>query len=109
MVTPPELNVGMAPEHMLIGLRDKHFEDDMATGATPHFQNEMGLPAIEVGAKEFMCIGALPPFDHPHIFIDMGTETGTVCPYCSTLYKFNPRLGPGESIPARAAWTGKAA
>jgi uncharacterized Zn-finger protein len=94
---------------MLIGLRDKHFEDDMATGATPHFQNEMGLPAIEVGAKEFMCIGALPPFDHPHIFIDMGTETGTVCPYCSTLYKFNPRLGPGESIPARAAWTGKAA
>jgi uncharacterized Zn-finger protein len=94
---------------MLIGLRDKHFEDDMATGATPHFQNEMGLPAIEVGAKEFMCIGALPPFDHPHIFIDMGTETETVCPYCSTLYKFNPRLGPGESIPARAAWTGKAA
>jgi uncharacterized Zn-finger protein len=94
---------------MLIGLRGKHFEDDMATGATPHFQNEMGLPAIEVGAKEFMCIGALPPFDHPHIFIDMGTETGTVCPYCSTLYKFNPRLGPGESIPARAAWTGKAA
>ena len=94
---------------MLIGLRDKHFEDDMATGATPHFQNEMGRPAIEVGAKEFMCIGALPPFDHPHIFIDMGTETETVCPYCSTLYKFNPRLGPGESIPARAAWTGKAA
>ena len=94
---------------MLTGLRDKHFEDDMATGATPHFQNEMGLPAIEVGAKEFMCIGALPPFDHPHIFIDMGTETGTVCPYCSTLYKFNPRLGPGESIPARAAFTRKAA
>jgi uncharacterized Zn-finger protein len=94
---------------MLIRCRDKHSEDDMATGATPHFQNEMGLPAIEVGAKEFMCIGALPPFDHPHIFIDMGSETETVCPYCSTLYKFNPRLGPGESIPAKAAWTEKAA
>ena len=77
--------------------------------STPHFHNQPGAPVVRVGVKEFMCIGALPPFDHPHIFIDMGTETGTVCPYCSTLYKFNPRLGPGESIPARAAWTGKAA
>ena len=34
----------------------------MASGATPHFQNTMGLSAIEVGAREFMCIGAKPPF-----------------------------------------------
>jgi uncharacterized Zn-finger protein len=99
----------MAREHMLIGPRDKHFEVDMAAGATPHFQNQMGLPAIEVGAREFMCIGAPPPFDHPHIFIDMGAETETVCPYCSTLYKYNTDLGPEESIPAQAAWTDKAA
>jgi uncharacterized Zn-finger protein len=99
----------MAPEHMLIGLRNKHFEGDMAAGATPHFQNQMGLPAVEVGAKEFMCIGAPPPFDHPHIFIDMGAETETVCPYCSTLYKFNSSLGASESIPAQAAWIEKAA
>lgn len=81
----------------------------MASGATPHFQNQMGLAAIEVGAKEFMCIGALPPFDHPHIFIDMGADTETICPYCSTLYKFNPTLAIDASIPAQAAWTGKAA
>ena len=81
----------------------------MASGATPHFQNQMGLASIEVGAKEFMCIGAPPPFDHPHIFIDMGSDTEAVCPYCSTLYKFNPRLGASESNPALAAWHDKAA
>jgi len=81
----------------------------MAAGSTPHFQNQMGLPAIEVGAREFMCIGALPPFDHPHIFIDMGADTETVCPYCSTLYRFNAKLKPNEAIPAQAAWAEKAA
>jgi uncharacterized Zn-finger protein len=94
---------------MLIGPRNKHFEDHMAAGATPHFQNQMGLPAIEVGAREFMCIGALPPFDHPHIFIDMGADTEAVCPYCSTLYKHNPKLGLTESIPADAHWHDQAA
>jgi uncharacterized Zn-finger protein len=94
---------------MLIGHRNKHFEDDMASGSTPHFQNQMGLPAIEVGAKELMCIGSLPPFDHPHIFIDMGADNEAVCPYCSTLYRHNPKLGLEESIPADAAWAHKAA
>ena len=46
----------------------------MASGATPHFQNDMGLDAIEIGAREFMCIGAKPPFDHPHVFCDMGDD-----------------------------------
>jgi len=81
----------------------------MASGATPHFQNTMGLSAIEVGAREFMCIGALPPFDHPHVFIDMGEATETICPYCSTLYKFNSRLAADQSIPAQAAWHDQAA
>ena len=30
----------------------------------PHFHNEPGVPVIEIGAKTFMCIGALPPQDH---------------------------------------------
>jgi uncharacterized Zn-finger protein len=54
---------------------------------------------IEIGAKEFMCIGAMPPFDHPHVYIDMGDETEAVCPYCSTLYRFTPKLGPHEARP----------
>ena len=44
----------------------------MAFKSTPHFQNDIGVTTIHVGSKEFMCIGAKPPFDHPHIFIDMG-------------------------------------
>jgi uncharacterized Zn-finger protein len=77
---------------------------DMASGSTPHFQNSAGLSAIEVGTKEFMCIGAKPPFDHPHIFIDMGDDHETVCPYCSTLYKYNRKLAATESKPADALW-----
>jgi uncharacterized Zn-finger protein len=76
----------------------------MASGGTPHFQNQMGLAVIEIGAREFMCIGALPPFDHPHIFIDMGTSNEMICPYCSTLYRHNPNLVPDASLPAQAAW-----
>lgn len=35
----------------------------MANATVPHFHNTEGLRQIEVGAKEFMCVGALPPFD----------------------------------------------
>ena len=52
----------------------------MADKGTPHFHNEPGVRVIHVGSKEFMCIGAKPPLDHPHIFIDMGYDTETVCP-----------------------------
>src|SRR5271157_1964711 len=71
----------------------------MADHATPHFHNTLGLAKISVGAKEFMCIGALPPFDHPHIFIDMGDESEAVCPYCSTFYLFDAALH-GHADPA---------
>jgi uncharacterized Zn-finger protein len=81
----------------------------MASGSTPHFQNSAGVPAIEIGAKEFMCIGANPPHDHPHIFIDMGADNEMVCPYCSTLYKYNSKLAATESKPSNALWTDEAA
>ena len=35
----------------------------MAGTATPKFHNDMGLAVIEIGAREFQCIGAKPPFD----------------------------------------------
>jgi uncharacterized Zn-finger protein len=38
----------------------------------PHFHNDLGVQVIEIGAKKFMCMGALPPQDHPHVFCDMG-------------------------------------
>ncbi len=71
----------------------------MASHATPHFHNEGGHRLIQIGAKEFMCIGAKAPFDHPHIFIDMGDETEAVCPYCSTLYRYRPDLHADETEP----------
>ena len=74
----------------------------MAHGSTPHFHNTQGLRSIEIGSKEFQCVGALPPFDHPHIFLDMGKDSEIVCPYCSTLYVFKAELGDGQANPASA-------
>ena len=71
----------------------------MADRIVPHFHNSEGVGAITIGAREFMCIGALPPFDHPHIFIDMGDADDTICPYCSTVYRFDPSLDVAQSVP----------
>jgi uncharacterized Zn-finger protein len=76
----------------------------MVDNVVPHFHNDPGVAMIEIGAKEFMCIGATPPFDHPHVFLDMGSETEIVCPYCSTLYRLDPSLGAHEARPAACAW-----
>jgi uncharacterized Zn-finger protein len=72
----------------------------MAGYGVPHFHNDAGHPVIEIGVKEFMCVGATPPFDHPHEFLDMGDDAEKVCPYCSTLFRYNPALSAQESIPA---------
>lgn len=77
----------------------------MAANSIPHFHNTTGVSVIHVGSREFMCIGALPPFDHPHIFIDMGSDSETVCSYCSTLYRYDPKLAPGTCQPAECLWT----
>jgi uncharacterized Zn-finger protein len=76
----------------------------MASKGTPHFHNDLGVTTIHVGSKEFMCIGAKPPFDHPHIFIDMGREDEVVCSYCSTLYKYDRTLNSGQARPAECVW-----
>ena len=72
----------------------------MADHKTPHFANDNGVAEIKIGVKEFMCVGARAPFDHPHEFLDMGDENQIVCPYCSTLYVYDASLKPSEAIPA---------
>jgi uncharacterized Zn-finger protein len=52
----------------------------MADLIVPHFHNDAGASVIEIGAHEFMCVGALPPFDHPHVFLDMGSDNEIICP-----------------------------
>ncbi|MCY0095117.1 zinc-finger domain-containing protein [Hoeflea ulvae] len=76
----------------------------MADHTIPHYQNDAGHVAVEIGVKEFMCVGANPPFDHPHVYLDMGADSEKVCPYCSTLYRYNPALAATETVPAGCAW-----
>lgn len=71
----------------------------MAASAVPHFCNDGGVEKIIIGAKEFQCMGARPPFDHPHVFLDMGADSQALCPYCSTLYVHDGRLSAAESDP----------
>ena len=75
----------------------------MAEHVVPHFHNDPGVPVIEIGVKEFMCVGATPPYDHPHVFLDMGEDNEIICPYCSTLYRFDPKLDPHAARPAECA------
>jgi uncharacterized Zn-finger protein len=71
----------------------------MAAGTIPHFHNDQGATVIHVGAKEFMCIGATAPFDHPHVYLDMGSDDEKICPYCSTLYRYRRELHADETDP----------
>ncbi len=72
----------------------------MAKAIVPHFHNNDGVRQIEIGVKEFMCVGATAPYDHPHVFLDMGDDSEKVCPYCSTLFKYNADLGADSTDPA---------
>jgi uncharacterized Zn-finger protein len=76
---------------------------------TPHFHNTGGYRVIRVGVREFMCIGAAPPYDHPHIFLDMGGDDEIVCSYCSTLYRYSSDVPAGVADPADCVWSAEPA
>ena len=71
----------------------------MVDHIVPHFHNTSGIRVVGIGVKEFMCIGAEPPFDHPHVYLDMGEADEQVCPYCSTLYRYRANLGATQTNP----------
>jgi uncharacterized Zn-finger protein len=71
----------------------------MADALTPHIANDLGVEKIFVGVKELKCMGARAPYDHPHVYLDMGTDTQILCPYCSTLYVHDPRLDADQTDP----------
>ena len=75
----------------------------MAHASIPHFANDKGVATIHIGVKEFNCMGARAPFDHPHIFLDMGSDDEIICPYCSTLYKYDAKLHADETVSSRCA------
>ena len=72
----------------------------MAGHAIAHFQNDAGVGSVEIGVSEFMCCGASAPYDHPHVFLDMGDDGEIVCPYCSTLFRLARDLKPDQTRPA---------
>lgn len=71
----------------------------MAANLVPHFANDQGAEKIFVGVKELQCMGARPPFDHPHVYLDMGEDNQILCPYCSTLYVHDARIPADETSP----------
>ncbi len=76
----------------------------MADTAIAKFRNDLGLTQIAIGAKEFECTGATAPYDHPHIYLDMGEDNEIICPYCSTLFKFDKSLGAAQANPEACAY-----
>jgi uncharacterized Zn-finger protein len=71
----------------------------MADAVVPHIANDLGVEKVFTGVKEVKCMGARPPYDHPHVYLDMGTDTQILCPYCSTLYVHDERLAADETDP----------
>ena len=69
------------------------------TEQLPKFRNDLGVAEIRIGVKEFNCIGVSPPDDHPHVYLAMGGDDTVLCPYCSTSYRFDQRLGSSEAEP----------
>ena len=70
----------------------------------PKFHNEVGVSIVRIGCREFKCIGDKPPQDHPHIYLNMGDTGEIICPYCATLFRFDPSLGAQEAVPKDCAY-----
>jgi uncharacterized Zn-finger protein len=96
--------LGRCPFTTLMQISDRlRNGSNMADTVVPHFHNTPGAPVIEIGAHEFMCVGELPPLDHPHVFLDMGDASEIICPYCSTLFRHDPTLDPHAARPPQCA------
>jgi uncharacterized Zn-finger protein len=103
MRRPVDFRVDLRPPSLLSGV------NTMSDHVVPHFHNDAGVSVIEIGSTEFMCVGANPPFDHPHVFLDLGNDNEIICPYCSTLYRYAADLAAGEARPPECVVKDKAA
>ncbi|MEO1786751.1 MAG: zinc-finger domain-containing protein [Pseudomonadota bacterium] len=81
---------------------DKPAELNNAPGSRPtitRYKNDIGIWKIYIGQKQFVCIGASAPHDHPHIYLQMGDTISIICSYCATHYSYLHELG-DDSDPA---------
>ncbi|MBI3572473.1 zinc-finger domain-containing protein [Candidatus Kaiserbacteria bacterium] len=68
------------------------------------FKNDDGVPEIRIGVRAFECVGASPPHDHPHVYLELGESDCILCPYCGTLFRFDPNLGPLGADPPESGY-----
>lgn len=71
----------------------------MASHGRARFVNDSGVDEIMIGVREFECMGASAPHDHPHIYLDMGRENQIRCPYCGTLFRHDQALDAHDARP----------
>jgi uncharacterized Zn-finger protein len=64
---------------------------------------KVGAPIVRIGCREFKCIGGRAAAKS-HIYLNMGDASEIVCPYCSTLFCFDPSLGALEADPVDCAY-----
>ena len=93
--TTPQVKVSQTASHgAQIVLFGEKFDDAYAHAR--ELEAERGLTFVH-------------PFDHPHVFLDMGADDEKVCPYCSTLYRYNPALKATQTEPAGCTFTNQVA
>ena len=71
----------------------------------PQLRNDRGAARIRIGTREFECIGQSPPQDHPHVYLEMGLRDEITCPYCGTLFEFDPGLQTFAATPSDSVLT----
>ena len=59
----------------------------------PKFHNEVGVPIVRIGCREFKCIGGKPPQDHPHVYLNMGDANENRSPVLLDAIPFQSELG----------------
>ncbi len=67
--------------------------------AVKNYLNDAAAETITLGLKAFACIGNTPPHDHPHIYLEMGADDEILCPYCATLFRFDPGFSATQTDP----------
>ncbi len=71
----------------------------ISPGSFSKLRNDDGIAEIRIGMKEFECMGASPPHDHPHVYLNMGLSDSMLCPYCATAFRFDSALAPNGVRP----------
>ena len=70
----------------------------------PKFKNDLGVREIRIGSRQFACVGASAPHDHPHVYLDMGVGDHIGCPYCATVFTYDSALAPSAADPLECAF-----